>query len=147
MEEPKKSLDWCEDTLRESLPWDSEQYIEVKRFDSKERRKRKALAMKGVTIDNEADSTSLDVAYDEIKEYEYDHAIVDFRLVSRRDGKQSVLTFNRDNPRKNREVYDHFSEELEDFVDKLIARVNKEDEKGEPTEEVTEIEGNSNGSS
>lgn len=137
---PIISLDWCEDTLTENLPWDADQYVTVRRLTAKERRQRLAIAAKMETKDLAADSFTVGSNLDAMKEFEYQHCIVDYKLKSFKNGKECVHTFSK-NPDVNQEVYDHFSPELEEFVDELIAKVNKETGLRAPNQEVEAIEG------
>jgi len=141
------SIDWCTDTIKESLPWDPDQFIEVRRLTAKEKRRKRTIASK-FTLDRKSKSDDIDVqiAVDEIKDFEYTHCITDFSLKGKdKYGKEQILTFS--NAKDNTKIYDHFGEKLEEFVDKLISKVNKESDDEDSEEAVDEAEGNSESSS
>jgi hypothetical protein len=135
------SIDWCEDTLKRNLPGDEEQFIEVRRFTAKQRRKRQQLAGRIHFKEGEEkalDDISVEVNVQELKTFEYTNGIVDFKLL---DSQGKFHSFDHSHPDRNLKIYDHITGDLEVFIDELLGEVNKDTE----TEEVKEIEGNSGG--
>lgn len=138
MAEDIVSIDWCDDTIRRTLPWDEDQYVEVKRFTNKERKRKQTLMTRFSHFADEAAEVQL--RYDEVAQFDYQTAITDFRL---KDKTGKVLLFGK--PSENSRIYDHFTGRLADFVDGLIAEVNMETEAG--AAEISAVAGNSESSS
>ena len=140
-EKDRVSIDWVEDTIRKEIPWDSDQYIVVRRFTGREKRQRQALAGTFRLGSEKTDNVEITMTYDKLKTFEWQACIVDFRL---KDAKDKVYLFSSKD--RNQEIYDHISGPLEKWLDDLILEVNKEESTEVPTEDVKDIEGNSNGS-
>ena len=144
MSEDKISVDWCEDTVTRQLPWDEDQFVSVRRFTGREKRRRQALAGTFRLGPEKSDDVEIQMTYDKLKDFEWATCITNFRLLVHKGGKDLVMLFSsKDN---NQEVYDHITGRLEEFIDNLILEVNKEESTEVPTEDVKDIEGNSNGS-
>lgn len=140
------SVDWCEDEEQVALPWDAEQWIKFRRLSARDRRRRSALGGK-IIISGQGkgatDEMIYDSAIDKVKEFEWTHCIVAFRL---KDSKGNVLMVEKNGPEKER-ILNHVSAALERFIEENITRINKEDTSGEESSEVKEAAGNSEDSS
>jgi len=133
------SIDWCDETLRKELPWDPDQFIEVRRFSDAEQKRRKGIGARYSKVGT--DDSEVQIVYDRLAAYDYDTAIIDYRL---KDKTGKVLLFGK--PEWNANVYEHFgkSGKMADFVDELIAEVNKETPEG--VKDVKDVAGNSESS-
>ena len=134
------SLDWCDDTTTKTLPWDSDQFVTVKRFTAREKRKRQSLAGTFRIGPEISEQTEIQMTYDRLKDFEWETAIVDYRL---KDKNGKVYLFA--DAKSNRKIYDHISGDLEKFIDDLILTINKEKSTEVVSSEVKEVEGNSEG--
>lgn len=131
------SIDWCDDTIKRELPWDSTQYVTVKRFSGRDKRRRQALAATYRIGPEKSEEMELQMAYDKLKEFEWSTAITDFRL---KDSRGKIYSFA--DAKKNMEIFDHIGGKVEEFIDELILEVNKEDSTEVVSAEVKEVEGN-----
>ena len=131
------SIDWCEDTITEKLPWDEEQFVTVRRLTGKEKRRKLDVASSVKMGTDQSDEYEINMRVGAVKDYEWNTCITDFLFKSTKNGKPRVDKFNGINPAANQVLYDHISGELEKFIDDLIDHVNKDDK------EVAEVSKNS----
>lgn len=129
-------IDWTDTTLRRELPWDSNQWIEVRRLSGEEKRKRDNLIAKRCSRDEERERMEIELTHSEMQAYEWEHCIIGYRLL---DSNGKYLTF--ENPKDNRERYARIRGKLETFIEDLIREVNKDEE--EAQKEIAEVEKNS----
>lgn len=139
---PFVGIDWCSDTETGFPDSDDRgQFITVQRFTAKQRRQRTTLGGRMRIGGTAGQDFEYVVPMDALKDFEYVNGIIDFAL---RDSKGSLITFDRAHPDRNKKIYDHFTPEVEAFIDDLIAKVNKEEDLA--VEDITEVEGNSESS-
>jgi len=131
---PIITIDWCDDTLTKKLPWDESQYVTVKRMSDAQRLKRDSMMAK---FSNNGDSQSIQMQYDVVKAFEYEHSIIDFRFI---DNRKNELKYDARQLPRNRAIYDHVGRELSELIDSMIDEVNGGGK-------VDEMLGNSAGSS
>ena len=129
------SIDWCEDEIKKTLPWDESQYVTIKRLSGRDKRRRDSIPGKVRLSSKKTDDYEFQLELDKLKDFEWKHSIVDFCL---KDGNGKVHTFGNDT--NNQRVYDHISGELEKFIDDIIDEVEKS------SEDVEEVSKNSEGS-
>jgi hypothetical protein len=128
------SIDWCDDSIKEALPWDASQFVEVKMLSNAQKLKRDGIMAK---FSNQGESQGIQMQYAEVKLFEYENSITDFCF---KDSRGKVLRYDPSQLPRNRAIFEHCSGELAAFIDGLIDRVNGNGE-------ADEMLGNSAGSS
>jgi hypothetical protein len=113
------SIDWCDDTIKEALPWDSTQYVEVKRLSNAQKLRRESIMAR--FSGGGGDSQNIQMQYDEVKLFEYENSITDFCF---KDSRGKTLQYDPKQLPRNRSIYEHCCGELAKFIDSLIDRVN-----------------------
>lgn len=137
-------INWCSDTIKRELPGDSEQFVEVRRLSKGEKLRRADLATRMTVKNGEMKDVSdmdISVATTAIKMFEYETCITDFAIKGpdKKDSKKIVI-YRYGNAASNRDIYNHLTDDYAQFIDELIAEVNKDS--AEDQAEVKAVEGN-----